>query len=176
MTTSMSGHQRGYRGDSVEWYTPPEIFTALELTFDLDPCSPLAGPVPWIPAERFITADDDGLSSAWNGRAWLNPPYGPETAVWLARLAEHGQGVALVPARTDTRWFHATAPLASGICFLAGRPHFYRPDLTRAPFNSGAPIMLLGFGATCGDAVLNCGLGLCLRGFYRSDSPRSRAA
>jgi hypothetical protein len=47
---------------SVDWYTPEWIFKALGLEFDLDPCSPSGG-VPWIPAKRFYTIEDDGLSS-----------------------------------------------------------------------------------------------------------------
>lgn len=178
MKTSLSGHQRPHRGASDEWYTPPEIFDALDIDFDLDPCSPLSGPVPWIPAQRFYTIQDDGLIADWSiDRVWLNPPYGPETRRWLGRLAHHGCGVALVPARTDTAWFHDYATMASAICLLRGRPHFYRPDLTRAPYNSGAPIMLLGYGESCGHAVATCGLGSTVTVQERcSEEPQLRMA
>src|SRR2546423_1714623 len=83
---------------SVEWYTPPWLFGALGLTFDLDPCSPVEGPV--TPAKRHLTRLDDGLVAPWEGRVWLNPPYGAELPKWIGRLADHGDGVALVLSRT----------------------------------------------------------------------------
>jgi hypothetical protein len=92
------------RGQSVEWYTPPEVFEALAISFDLDPAAP-AGGVPWVPAERFLSQSENGLVQPWAGRVWLNPPYGRGTAEWLERLARHGDGLALVFARTDTRWY-----------------------------------------------------------------------
>ena len=54
-------------GASDDWYTPPFIFAALGLTFDLDPCSP--GPDHWVPARRVFTRADDGLAQAWGGRS-----------------------------------------------------------------------------------------------------------
>src|SRR5438270_10575273 len=105
----------------------------LDLDFDLDPCCPPTGKPEWIPARHWFTIHDNGLLQPWLGRVWLNPPYGPEVGRWLSRLVEHGDGIALVPARTDTRWFHEYATKAGAICFLKGRPHFYTPDGKRAP-------------------------------------------
>jgi hypothetical protein len=124
----MGGHHRTV-GASDEWYTPPSLFDVLGLEFDLDPCAP-AGGLPWIPARRFYSLDDDGLSQPWEGRVWLNPPYGARTAAWVRRLAAHGHGIALVFARTDTTWFHDVAPTAHAITFLAGRLNFVpeRPE------------------------------------------------
>ena len=62
---------------SVDWYTPPHIFDGLGI-FDLDPASPVGG-VAWIPALQYYTLEDDGLTSDWFGRVWLNPPYGKQT-------------------------------------------------------------------------------------------------
>ena len=62
---------------SVDWYTPPHIFDGLGV-FDLDPCQPIGG-VKWIPALQYYTLEDDGLTSDWYGRVWLNPPYGKHT-------------------------------------------------------------------------------------------------
>ena len=56
---------------SVDWYTPPHIFDGLGV-FDLDPASPVGG-VSWIPALQYYTLEDDGLTSDWYGRVWLNP-------------------------------------------------------------------------------------------------------
>lgn len=99
----IGGHQRAYCGRTNEWLTPPEIVAAPG-PFDLDPCSPVSRP--WPTARVHYTLEDDGLSMPWAGRVWLNPPYGPETARWLQRLAGHGDGVALVFARTETEAFH----------------------------------------------------------------------
>lgn len=86
-------------GESNSWLTPPEIIAALG-TFDLDPCACVGQP--WSTAETHLYPRDDGLSAPWVGRVWLNPPYGPATARWLQRLARHGDGIALIFARTET--------------------------------------------------------------------------
>lgn len=158
----MGGHHKPIGGETVEWYTPPGIFDALGLEFDLDPCAPPGG-VPWIPSRRSLSVDDDGLVQAWDGLVWMNPPYGPETAAWMRRLAAHGEGVALVFARTETRWFHETIPTASAVCFIAGRLTFIASDGSAASSNSGAPSMLVGYGEACSEAVERCGLGLVFR-------------
>jgi DNA N-6-adenine-methyltransferase (Dam) len=61
---------------SVEWFTPPEIFEAMETVFDLDVASPGANVVPWIPARSHLTRSEDGLKQRWRGYVWMNPPYG----------------------------------------------------------------------------------------------------
>lgn len=144
---------------SVEWYTPPEIFEALGISFDLDPAAP-AGGVPWIPARRFYTRADDGLRQSWTGRVWLNPPYGREIGPWLGRLAIHGNGLALVFARTDTRWFHNACRGATAVCFVAGRLRFYRPE---GPGQTApAASVLLAYGLSCALALADTDLGQTL--------------
>jgi hypothetical protein len=146
IAVGMSGHQRS-RGVTDEWYTPP------------DPCAPRGG-VPWIPASRSLSIDDNGLLAPWSGRVWLNPPYGAQTGLWLGKMAEHGNGVALVFARTDTAWFQTCAPRAAAVCFIAGRIRFLRPDGTPGNYTGGAPSCLLGFGPTAMRAVEKCELGV----------------
>lgn len=164
MTDGMGGHHRTV-GQSDEWYTPPEVFEALGLRFDLDPCAPPGG-VEWIPAERHYSAEDDGLTQPWAGRVWLNPPYGPHTSRWIRRLAAHGDGIALVFARTDTAWFHEVVPAAAAVCFIRGRLDFVHQDPERMAGpgrtnrNAGAPSLLIGYGAACGDAIAAAGLGM----------------
>lgn len=85
----------------------------------------------------------------WWGRdrIWCNPPFGSQTATWLARMAIHGNGIALTFARTETEMFQKWVwPFADAVMFLAKRPHFYRPDGTRAKGNSGGPICLIAYG------------------------------
>ena len=154
---SLSGHQSA-RMKSDEWLTPPDIIWALGAPFDLDPCCPPI--MPWSTARKHFCKAQDGLSQKWEGRVWLNPPFGKEAAKWMAKLAEHGNGIALIPARTETRmFFESVWDRATAICFLRGRPHFYRVDGTRAPFNSGAPICLVAYGKLNGDALRCANLG-----------------
>lgn len=110
------------------WATPRAVYDALnaEFGFDYDPC-PLDG-------------DGDGLSplfAKWGGaRVFCNPPYGPGIGDWLRRGLEADVAVFLIPARTDTRWFHnIVLPHADEIRFLKGRLKF-GDAINAAPFPS----------------------------------------
>jgi hypothetical protein len=149
-------------GKTSEWYTPRHVFDALGLTFDLDPCSPPGG-VPWIPATRHYSAADDGLTRPWEGRCWVNPPYGKEAGRWVEKLAEHGWGIALVFSRTDVRWWHRAAPRATAVCFIEGRLTFVAGAGQSAPGNSGGPSALLAYGEDCARALEWSGLGIVYR-------------
>ena len=141
--SGIGGHQSA-RMKSDEWLTPPQIVQALG-PFDLDPCSPINRP--WPTASTHYTAEDDGLSKPWFGRVWMNPPYGAEAAQWLKRLAEHGNGIALIFARTETAmFFDHVWPHASALLFIKGRLHFHYVDGRRAEANSGAPSVLIAYG------------------------------
>lgn len=164
MNRGMSGHQATV-GRSMEWYTPPAVFEALGLEFDLDPASPGADVVPWVPARRHMTEDDDGLRSPWEGRVWLNPPYGGEVYRWMGRMAAHRDGIALVFARTETRWAQLAIGVCDAVCFMAGRLNFTPGDPSfvaknRTNSSAGAPSMLLAYGSVCAEAVARSGLGL----------------
>lgn len=151
-------------GGSPDWYTPPGIFAALGLRFALDPCAPTGG-LSWIPADRFISLPDDGLSADWSGCVWLNPPYGAETAAWIGKLSEHGNGLALVFARTDTRWWQSAVRRASAVCFIAGRVRFVAArsfEGKEAP-GPAAPSALVAFGEDCAAALDRADLGLVMR-------------
>lgn len=140
---SMSGHQSPNMG-SDEWLTPPEIMAQLG-HFDLDPCSPINRP--WATADKHFTVEDNGLAQDWSGRVWCNPPFGREAIKWLRRMAAHGNGIALIPARTETEMFYECVwGAADAVLFIKGRPHFHRVDGSRAAFNSGAPIALVAYG------------------------------
>lgn len=143
-----------------EWLTPPEIIGALG-AFDLDPCAPVVRP--WDTASNHYTVDDDGLNRPWNGRVWLNPPFGREAVKWLRRMRDHGNGIALIPARTETAMFYETVwGHAHGILFIKGRPHFHYVCGRRAKFNSGAPIALVAYGSDNLAALVSSELGFVL--------------
>lgn len=127
-----------------EWLTPPSLIQSLG-DFDLDPCAPITRP--WDTAKRHYSVLDNGLQQPWFGRVWCNPPYGSETGVWLKKLAQHGDGVALVFGRTDTKAFHSEVfAKASAILFMRGRLKFHHVDGTPAKNSAGAPSVLIAYG------------------------------
>lgn len=153
--TGMSSHQ-SQRAITHEWLTPPEILRALG-PFDLDPCAPVNSP--WYMAREHYTIEDDGLSQPWHGYVWMNPPYGRHADAWLAKLADHGQGIALIFARTETAPFaNWVWNRADGMLFLKGRLFFHRPDGSRARVNAGAPSVLVAYGKTALERLANAGL------------------
>jgi hypothetical protein len=152
----IGGHHRAYQGRTDEWLTPPEIIKALG-PFDMDPCSPINRP--WSTAKIHYTVSDDGLSKQWNGTVWLNPPYGPETGKWLQKLAEHGNGIALIFARTETEMFHRFVwDKADAILFLAGRLYFHTITGERAKANAGGPSVLIAYGSSNVERLRSCGI------------------
>ena len=134
------------RARTDTWLTPPGILRALP-SCDLDPCA-APEPRPWPTAAHHYTApEQDGLHLPWFGRVWLNPPYGRATARWLARLAEHGNGYALVFARTDTTMFQDYVfGRADGVLFITGRLTFYDATGRLARFNAGGPSCIAAYG------------------------------
>lgn len=117
-----------FKSLTAEWATPQAVYDQLnaEFRFDLDPC-PLHG-------------TEDGLARLFvpwhNRRVFVNPPYGPQIRKWLDRACEADLAVYLIPARTDTRWFHdIVIPKAKEIRFIRGRLTFGNAT-TPAPFPS----------------------------------------
>lgn len=139
----MGGHQSSAMLKD-EWITPRHVLDALG-TFDLDPCAPINPP--WVAAPKRYTIEDDGLSQPWTGRVFCNPPYGNETGKWLERMNDHGNGIALIFARTETDMFHRWVwESASAVLFLRGRLYFHHVDGKRAESNAGAPSCLVAYG------------------------------
>jgi hypothetical protein len=146
MNTSFERVEEG----KEEWLTPPEIIKALG-PFDLDPCAPAVRP--WDTAKKHFCEAEDGLSQPWRGRVWLNPPYGTKAPLWLAKLAEHGEGTALIYARTETKmFFDYVWRKATALLFMDKRLRFYNVDGTPAvgkkgqPQTAGAPSVLVAYG------------------------------
>lgn len=156
MARGMAKHERGYCGATNEWLTPPELLRALG-HFDLDPCSPVRRP--WDTADHHYTIHEDGLIQPWFGRVWLNPPYGPEVGRWLARLAEHGNGMALVFARTETRTFARYVwRAAEAVLFVSGRIRFCDSTGELSSNNAGAGSVLIAYGADNARVLAQCNL------------------
>ena len=138
-----------------EWLTPPYIINAIG-PFDLDPCAPIKRL--FDTARSHYTINDDGLAQPWQGRVWLNPPYGDQTIKWVQRLAEHGKGTALIFARTETSTFFPWVwEYASAVMFLRGRVKFYNVDGTQGG-SAGAPSCLIAYGAEDGIKLEQSGL------------------
>lgn len=158
---AMGKHQSAAPG-SVVWLTPPPILDALGgwQSFDLDPCA-APDPRPWRTAQRMnARTDADGLAIRWDGRVWLNPPYTRgEVERWLARMADHNHGTALLFARTETDPFHRFIwESASGLLFLRARLHFHHADGRRSEDNAGAPSVLCAYGADDLDRLASANL------------------
>lgn len=141
--SGIGSHTLPNQGKSDDWLTPPGILECLG-TFDLDPCASVDQP--WATAIEQWT--DHGLDRGWHGFVWCNPPYGRQTGDWLAKMADHGNGIALIFARTETAMFveHVWGR-ATAIVFLHGRLFFHHPvSGRRAAHNSGGPSCLVAYG------------------------------
>ena len=149
-----------------EWLTPPSIIAALG-EFDLDPCAPRKETRPWDMAKKHYTGARDlfdgpadierqcGLRTPWQGRVWLNPPYGDEVYPWLEKLSEHKSGIAMIFARTDTKGFHDYVwKRAKAVFFFDNRISFHRIDGTQGT-NAGAPSCLISYSDFDNDAIGN---------------------
>jgi phage N-6-adenine-methyltransferase len=131
---------------SDEWYTPVEIIQSLG-EFDLDPASSPEAYRQNCSAKQFYTAEENGLNKDWYGRVWLNPPYSnPLIQQFLTKMAEHNNGIALVFAKVEAKWFHdIVLRYATAIKFLYDRVRFFRPNGTQGlqPRNGS---MLIAYG------------------------------
>ena len=151
MDTSFERDRKG----KDEWLTPPFILRALG-EFDLDPCAPINRK--WEMAKKHYTVLDNGLMKTWSGRVWCNPPYGTETARWMRKLAEHGNGIGLTFARTETKMFFDTIwNKADAIFFLKGRLRFFHVD-GREGGTAGSPSCLIAYGENNVRALEDCKL------------------
>lgn len=128
-----------FSSNSNEWPTPQDFFDELnrEFSFTLDPCSTDENHK----CSKYYTLAEDGLLQDWGGeRVFCNPPYGREIGKWVEKSfveskKENTLVVMLLPARTDTRWFHNFIYNKSEIRFVKGRLKF-GDSKNSAPFPS----------------------------------------
>lgn len=111
-----------------EWATPQDFFDGLnqEFGFGLDVCATAEN----AKCDAYYTKEQDGLTQAWNEASavcWMNPPYGRQISKWMKKAYEESQKgatvVCLVPARTDTAWWHDYA-MRGSVRFVRGRLKF----------------------------------------------------
>ena len=119
------------------WATPQDFFEqqrSLYGEFDLDVCADSSN----AKCKKYFDKETDGLKQDWFGRCWMNPPYGREIVKWMKKAYESaGNGtvvVCLVPARTDTKWWHEYA-MKGKVTFIRGRLKF-GGSKNSAPFPS----------------------------------------
>ena len=126
-----------------DWATPQSFFNRLdnEFNFTLDPCANELN----AKCSKFFTKDDDGLAQSWAGeRVFMNPPYGRVIGDWVRKAYEEAQNdntvvVALIPARTDTKYWHEYVMKAKEIRLVKGRLKF-GDGRNSAPFPSAVVI------------------------------------
>jgi phage N-6-adenine-methyltransferase len=124
-----------------QWATPQEFFDNVAEQwgpFDLDVCADETN----AKCSSYIDKETDGLVREWWGACWMNPPYGREIGKWVKKAAETGRAggyvVALLPARTDTRWWHAFVhPVMAGL--TPGAVFFVKGRLKFGNAKAGAP-------------------------------------
>jgi phage N-6-adenine-methyltransferase len=148
-STSASRMSVHFSSKTDDWATPLEFFETIndEFSLLLDVCASEQNaklPLYW-------TKETDGLKADWSGkRVWCNPPYGSEIGKWVAKAATGGAElcVCLLPARTDTRWFHNYIynNAQAEVRFVKGRLKF-GGSKNSAPF----PSMLVVFRSAAGD-------------------------
>ena len=121
------------------WATPPELFKDLdnEFKFTLDPCASEENHK----CAKYFTKEENGLLQDWGGqRVYCNPPYGRTVGNWVEKAAKESRKentivVMLLPARTDTKWFHEYIYGRATIRFIRGRLKF-GGSKNSAPFPS----------------------------------------
>ena len=126
-----------FSSNSDMWETPQWLFDKLnsEFNFDLDVCA-----VPEnAKCAAYYTPIMDGLNQPWYGRCWCNPPYGRNIDKWIKKAyksyCDGALVVMLLPARTDTKWFHNYIYGKAEIRFILGRLKF-SGHKNSAPFPS----------------------------------------
>ena len=131
-----------YLSNTNEWSTPPALYKELdrEFNFTLDPCATKEN----AKCDNYFTKEDDGLKQSWDGHAvFMNPPYGRVIGKWVKKAYNESINgsivVCLIPARTDTSYWHKYVFPYAEIRFIKGRVRFGL-GLKDAPFPSAVAI------------------------------------
>lgn len=149
--------QHNPKASTDEWYTPKWLIDELG-PFDLDPCAPPADVRPFDIAPVCYTKDDDGLAQSWHGIVWMNPPYSRALLrPFCARMAAHGDGIALLVNRQDNLlWQEVIFPTASSMIFMRHRVKFLQPDGQKSsPFFGSC---LVAWGRECDCRLRRCNI------------------
>lgn len=128
-----------FSSQTDNWATPKWLFDKLDkiFSFTLDPCASADN----AKCKKFYTKEEDGLLQDWGGeKVFCNPPYGKEIGKWVAKCSEEAKKpntlcVMLIPARTDTKWFHEYIYNKAEVKFIKGRLKFGDSN-NSAPFPS----------------------------------------
>ena len=151
VSTAWNGEQL-FSSKSVEWSTPQALFDLLDAEFggfELDAAATARNTL----CPDFIGVNADALETAWvrpgmeRKLVWLNPPWGRNIGAWVSRAADqaHKHGLTVVcvlPASTDTAWWHGDVMQAAQVRFIRGRLHFVRDDGHTGPCTKGAAIVV----------------------------------
>ena len=131
-----------YSSNTDLWATPDYFFDSIKDEFNptLDVCA--------LPentkCERFFTPEMDGLKQKWDGVCWMNPPYGRKIKYWVEKAYHESKNgskiICLLPARTDTKWFHDFIYGKAEVRFIKGRIKF-----GEAKWNAPFPSMIVIF-------------------------------
>lgn len=140
----------------INWLTPLDFLKKLG-NFDLDPCAMVNQP--WRTATVQYTIYDQGLYQNWVGRVWLNPPFGPNVKKWVKKLSEHGNGLALLIAGTDKKYFQKYVwDKADGIFFLADKITFWTMEGIPGKATFYLPLVLVAYGRNNVEAICASGI------------------
>lgn len=149
-------HEINRKNTTTTWLTPIDIIRSLG-EFDLDPCTPPT--MPWETAKKRYTEADNGLAQDWEGRVWMNPPYGKDMDLWLEKMANHNNGIMLVFNRTETKQFHKWVfPKASAVLFKEGRIHFLNVLGEKVGNGSGCGSVFIAYGKENADILERSGI------------------
>jgi len=119
------------------WETPQEFFNEVdkEFGFTLDVCAT----DDTAKCKDYYTPKDSAFNYEWEGVCWMNPPYGRGIGSWIQKAHESAQNgatvIALLPARTDTKWFHNYIYNMYEVRYIKGRLKF-GGHTNSAPFPS----------------------------------------
>lgn len=156
-----AGFRHEIKPITTDWQTPAAFIEALG-PFDMDPCASYIQHHPTAARMYCLFHDGSGLMMKWpkNDSVWLNPPYDRlDIAKWIERLADHGNGIALIYSRTDTNWFQDHVLFrAKALYFIRQRVKFISGATGKISGRSSAPCVLVAYGSQMSDRLLNLAL------------------